>query len=260
MHVHVQGSVIPCIYALLPNKTEETYRRFWAGIEQHLHLQPHSVMSDFELASVNAMRNAFPDAVISGCFFHIGQSLWRHVQNSGLRELYIQNEETRTKIKSLLSLAFLPPAEVTTAFEDLIETFPENLTPIADYFENIYIGRRGRRARRTATFPIAMWNMHGRVLDDLPRTNNAVEAWHRSFQGALGCHHPTIWKAIAAFQRECNLQSMVLAQTLAGSRPMPQAKKYKRVNSSLKTLIERQPETPVIDFLRGCSYHLEMNV
>ena len=50
------------------------------------------------------------------------------------------------KIKSLLSLAFLPPGEVVPAFEKLVELFDDEILPIANYFEDIYIGHLGRRA------------------------------------------------------------------------------------------------------------------
>ena len=34
-----------------------------------------------------------------------------------------------------------------------------------------------------------------------PWTTNAVEAWHRSFNATVGCHHPIIWKFITALKR-----------------------------------------------------------
>jgi transposase-like protein len=118
------------MYGLLPSKSAETYRRFWNAVTEERDLpQPTTIMTDFELASVQALRESFPDARITGCFFHLGQSLWRHVQNSGLRQSYIADEEVRIKIKSLVA-----------AFEELVETFPDNLTPISNYFEDVYIG------------------------------------------------------------------------------------------------------------------------
>jgi hypothetical protein len=102
--------------------------------------------------------------------------------------------------------------------------------------------------------------MHDRVVDGLPRTNNAVESWHVAFQSSLQCAHPTLWKLITAIGKEEDLQSVVLAQTLAGMVPIPKAQKYRRVSRALKTLITNRLEMPVIDFLRGCSYNVEMLV
>jgi hypothetical protein len=36
----------------------------------------------------------------------------------------------------LLALAFLPEDEVTGAFDQVVETFPEEIQPIANYFED----------------------------------------------------------------------------------------------------------------------------
>ena len=47
-----------------------------------------------------------------------------------------------------------------------------------------------------------MWNYHLEALAGYPRTTNAVEAWHRSFNSTVGCHRPTIWKFIQALKLE----------------------------------------------------------
>lgn len=82
----------------------------------------------------------------------------------------------------LPALAFLPPAEVPDAFEDLVALFSADAMPLALYFEDTYIGRRRRNGLLSAMFPTSVWSVHASVLEGLPRTNNAVEAWHRSFQ------------------------------------------------------------------------------
>lgn len=262
IHALVQDSVVPCIFALLPDKSHETYVRLWRGIIDNVDqtLDPQSVLSDFELASVQAIRDTFPNAAVKGCFFHLGQSLWRHVQQYNLANLYKENEGIRVKIKSLLSLAFLPEDGVADAFDILTETYPVSLHPLTNYFEDIYIGRAGRRNRRAPSFPISMWSMEDRVHGGLPRTNNSVEAWHLAFQSTVQCAHPTIWTIIQAIIKENGLQEYVLAQTVAGNRPLQKKTKYARINKSILTLIEQRETIPMLDFLRGVSYNLEMNL
>ena len=41
-----------------------------------------------------------------------------------------------------------------------------------------------------------MWNQHFMVRTGLPRTTNAVEAWHRSFGCHMSCHHPSMWRLL----------------------------------------------------------------
>jgi len=146
----------------------------------------------------------------------------------------------------------------TEGFELLLESFTDDLLPIADYFEDTYIGRRGRRNRRAAMFPPSIWNMHSRR--GLPRTNNAVEAWHASFQGSIMCAHPTVWKLIDALRKENDLQETVLAQVIGGRNPIRRKKHYERVNKAIDNLCGKCDELPVLDFLRGISHNLEMHI
>ena len=58
---------------------------------------------------------------------------------------------------------------------------------VIDYFEDTYIGRlRPGVHRRALLFDLALWNMYDQTIGDLPRTNNAVEGWHRRFQANVG--------------------------------------------------------------------------
>ena len=50
-------------------------------------------------------------------------------------------------------------------------------------------------------FSLEIWNVFQRVNDELPRTNNSLEAWHKVFE--LGCKkHPTVNKIIEQFRLE----------------------------------------------------------
>ena len=228
VHVLVQDNVLPCLYGLLPNKSKDTYCRFWEGLRNNTEeydMQPVSVVTDFELASVQAFKEYFPNAIVTGCYFHLGQSVWRHVQRFGLYDSYITNENVRTNIKSILALAFLPVDDVPDSFDELTENFTDELQPICNYFEDVYIGRHARRSRRQPCFPPSMWNMYDRLSEGLPRTNNSVEIWH----------------------------------SLSGSRPLYKEACYKRVNEALKLLFQQRNNMPLLDYLRGCSYNIEMN-
>jgi hypothetical protein len=115
VHVLVNETTIPCLYALLPDKTTETYRRFWRCVKDgaDTELKPLSILSDFELASIQSIKAEFPTTNVVGCFFHLSQAVWRKIQSSGLTDVYKNNEEARMKLKCLLSLAFLPEDRVT---------------------------------------------------------------------------------------------------------------------------------------------------
>ncbi|QQP50943.1 Putative LOC100898192, partial [Caligus rogercresseyi] len=63
LHVVVRHSSIPRIFALLPNKTTNTYLRL-LGCLKHIHprLNPENVMMDFEKGVISAFEEVFPQA------------------------------------------------------------------------------------------------------------------------------------------------------------------------------------------------------
>ena len=70
------SNVLPSIFALLPNKTEEIYIRLFKKIlDLRPELNPTSIMLDYEQATINAVKKIFPQTEINGCFFHFCQSI-----------------------------------------------------------------------------------------------------------------------------------------------------------------------------------------
>ena len=63
---------------------------------------------------------------------------------------------------------------------------------IIEYFQNTYVGRTTtelhapddglkkifRKRFVSGTFSIPFWNVYDRVMEDIRRTNNSIEAWH----------------------------------------------------------------------------------
>lgn len=93
IHGCKNGNYIPLVFALLPLKTEECYNKMWdllidACTTINFILQPEVVHSDFEYAMHSVVINKFPNATISCCRFHLGQSWWRKIQSLGLSVEY----------------------------------------------------------------------------------------------------------------------------------------------------------------------------
>ena len=45
---------------------------------------------------------------------------------------------------------------------------------------------RSNKGGMKLLFDLALWNMYDQTIGDPPRTNNAVEGWHRRFQANVG--------------------------------------------------------------------------
>jgi hypothetical protein len=132
----------------------------------------------------------------------LGQNLWRKVQKYDLAAAYQSDEGVRIYVKMLLALSFIPIVDVPFAFDELVENCPPELTPSTDYWEDNYIGRQRRGKRSQPRFNADIWNVRDRVQNNLPRTNNSVEAWHNAFQSTVECHHPSVYKLIEQFRHE----------------------------------------------------------
>ena len=92
-------------------------------------------------------------------------------------------------------LAFVPINLVPNAFNALVDSLDDELDQLLEdsklYFQTMWIGIMQRDRRRNPTFPIALWNVHRRVTDDLPRTNDSFEGWHNGFIAKVGIIHPS---------------------------------------------------------------------
>jgi len=256
LHVFITGTVVPVLYAMLPNKTRETYVRLLTQLSHMRDFHPESILTDFETAIFSAFTDVFPDATRTGCFFHFSQCIFRQVQQHGLLGDYAVPEFS-IFVRMLAALAFVPENDVITSFETLIDVdYPDRAEPILDYFEDNFIGRKDRRGvRKSPAFPVALWNISQRVVNTLPRTNNSVEGWHNGFQRTLMCSHPSLWKLIEHLQKEERLQKFSITQLLAG-QTCPTKKVYRISNDRITAIVNDYHNRTILDYLRSIAYNL----
>ena len=265
IHILHENTVIPMLYIFLQRKREIDYVNVLNKIKElRPNIQPSSIMCDFEKGFHNAIQQVFgAETSVVGCLFHLGQCIYRKVVDVGLRESYVNDEETRLFCKMLTSLAFIPEADVIAAYEALMDSMPaENLEPLTDYFEDTWIGRPQRRGRqrRNPSYPISVWSIYDRVIDGLPRTNNSVEGWHNAFQRTVGFNHPSVYKLIEAIQYEQSNSENLVQQIDTGRLITKKNYRYERIDQALKTIVNSYPRREHLDYLRAISYNLTINV
>lgn len=181
------GSHFPLVYALLLAKDEATYKRLFQILKSlRPDLNPSNMMMDLEIAASNAFRAEFSNAQIRYCFFHLQQALYRKLCSRGLKTRYDEDHQFNLKIKTLPSLAFVPVEEAVQNFQRVVEEkFRDEedaaINQLLLYFQKNYIGTQVLNIYEPPRFPIETWNQHEAVTSELPRTNNAVEAWHLGF-------------------------------------------------------------------------------
>ena len=127
-------------YSLLTNNRLETYSEFLTLIQiLTKHVNPHSITVDFEQAMIGALRNVYPLVPQKGCLFHLSKNIYRKVQDLGLLQLNLDDEQFRTNIRMIAAISFLPIEDTIQEFEVLGNHAGNNEQPILDYFETTYI-------------------------------------------------------------------------------------------------------------------------
>ncbi|CAF3411286.1 unnamed protein product [Rotaria sp. Silwood1] len=173
---------------------------------------------------------------ISFCFFHFKQNLWRQIQTLGLQQLFVENNDVRHLLKKFGCLALIPEQFVIAEFEKLQTDSPDSINDFIDYYEDNYIGRPIRNnRRRTPRFSISMWNIYARLDQQLPRTNNSSEGWHRAIQYSVRSH-PSIYESIKDLKTEQHATLIMAEQLRSGSMKLRRRAKYELIDEQLQQL------------------------
>ncbi len=180
IHGLYNGFVVPVVFCLLTGKTIGHYRQVLQHVKSairrlvHRVWKPQRVVVDFEQSLMIAVHTELPLTIVSGCYFHFCQSLWRNVQNHGLSTAYRQHRRVQDVVRKVMALAFLPVLLLRQNFfvlrnsrrtQRLCRRMPE-IEEWLDYVQQTYIDNN-------ATFPAPVWNVYQRDLQT--RTNNHLE-------------------------------------------------------------------------------------
>ena len=147
----------------------------------------------FQKSAMNAYATVFAGVNVQGCLYHLLQNIYRHVRSLDLQERYQSDAEFALQVRMVAALAFVPVADVVNSFKELQDKVQSDLTPVLDYFEDNYIGRKRRRVRANSPFAHAVWNVHERAeQEQLVRTTLPIAQCARERPtGILHSRQPT---------------------------------------------------------------------
>ncbi|CAF0766296.1 unnamed protein product [Brachionus calyciflorus] len=187
----------------------------------------------------NAIVNVFPGTQIVGCYFHLVQNLWKQVQGNSLTKRYCSDGNIRKAFRCLQSLVFVPKKDVVYSFMELKKNCPNGILSVYNYFEKNYIGclkTNSVSVRKVPLFPIHIWNMSDRVVNDLPRTNNSLESWHKQFELDTK-KHQSVFKLIEQFRLEQQNTDVLSSQLTSGDFYKRKKKEANR-DEAIKKLVK----------------------
>ncbi len=190
---------VPLAFALMSRRTTSDYVAVFDAIKSALVAEPavECITTDFEAATWQAIRRTFPTVRIHGCGFHWSQAVERQIQHHGLQRAYKdQTGPTRSILRQLLNLPYLPCGTIEAVFDELEEaagTIPDaRILDVFDYVRNTWI--------HSNLWPTPTWCLHYLEV----RTNNDVEGWHRRFHSRTGEKLP-LYLLIGALHKESQL-------------------------------------------------------
>lgn len=256
---------VPLVFILMKTKREAAYRKIFEILleycdEYGIDLAPRFVLTDFEIAIINAVRIKFPAASHRGCLFHLGQIIYRHVQKEGLQRIYgHEDSEFSIQVRQLVALAFLTPPEIPNAFAAIRSDFDARGTAFINWFATNYVqGRAAGRGHRQPRFPPSMWSVADLMDAGLPRSQNSLEAWHRRFGSLADNKHLGVLKCIEIFRDEAHSVAIQIERLEAGIASNVGAALSKR-EERIKAVYQDKANRSTIDFLRSLSRHMKFN-
>ncbi|XP_050065493.1 uncharacterized protein LOC126554455 [Aphis gossypii] len=251
--------VHPAVYALLPNKKEQTYIQLISMINQlQPDLQPTSVSCDFELGAITAIKNSFENINSFGCYFYLSQNFLKKVGELHLLSKYNNEANFCVATKTIIALTFIPLCDLDMAADELADELPDELLPLFEWFEEFYIGKKNRRiGRRKPRYSPVMWNLHQRISYDTDRTNNHAEAANRRLNIQMGTHS-TIWTFIANLKKIQAGRDTYYANLVSGNSPPRKLKKFQDTDKIIKRLVNNYDGQNKMIFLRGIANNIAL--
>ena len=114
------------------------------------------------------------------------------------------DEEFVLIIHMLAALAFVPLNDPINSFDTPAyysrNGYGQDLDDMLDYLRTTILV--GLDIMHQEDAQSSTWNMFHRIDNELPRTNNAVEGWHRGFQLHVMTYHLSFWKFIDIMKQE----------------------------------------------------------
>lgn len=216
------GLLLPCVFAILPDKTSASYQRMWGAVYEELagadqsSCSPASISMDFEIAPANEFKTYFPEAEISGCFFHWRKALLDQIGKKGCKSFFNRNVEFQALVTKCVAVSLVPVAKVPEYFSLVEEDFDnieddleEGACDWFNYFSRTFVGRKQRvthkivksGSRKSPIFAHSVWNKYTQFLEGRPTTTNKAEAFNGAWK-LRGEANPSFWSTLDAFKRE----------------------------------------------------------
>ena len=94
------------------------------------------------------------------CLFHLFKSIYGHVQELGLSQRSVNDEQFWTDISMIGVISFIPIEDAIQTFWTLSFHCGDEKQAVFDYFESTYTKEVRQGTRLQPIFPYELWNMN----------------------------------------------------------------------------------------------------
>ncbi|KAE9534541.1 hypothetical protein AGLY_008631 [Aphis glycines] len=270
-----RNTSFPMVYAILTGKTEEIYVGLFKYARNVLPLRYDklTIITDFELGLINAIRLVFPESSHQGCYFHYCQSILRHLRSkeSRMYNLAKANPIAARIFRMVLALPYLPPNLNNNRIPSMLDGFNSIImyivqhTEITEYFHDFMY-----------QYVFGYWFVRMRpkaftVFDKDIRTNNYLESYHAALlrfikprPKILGIHGLLVYVyvhicQIRFLENQYNLEFKQVSQNLNirscnSSRGRIRNRNTSEIKRFMQDLIEDDAPDRILTFLRRAGH------
>lgn len=252
-----ENNIVPLVFGLMSNKSQNAYYEFFFEIfkyacENNIHLHPKYIISDFEKASINAIKCFLPDVINKGCYFHFGQIIWRRIQTEKLQTKYGTDENFSLKMRMLKCLSLLNVNDIPNYYAVLKANFSNDEKKIGKWFEKNYMC-----SRANAKYPVSFWSVNDLINENLPRTQNNVESWHRRLQFIIDKNNYGLYKLIEVLQQEYLVVDQKIKKFLAGEK-IANKRAYMKTYEKINNVLSDKDNREVLELLAGLAQNVQL--
>lgn len=244
LHVDINSdknatNIIPVLYALLPNKTQSTYTRLFTLIRDALHVNILEFKSDYEVAIMNAVKDVYPNAKISGCYFHYQKAIKKKA-----KEMKVTRTSEQRKLIRMTSILPLLPARYISDGWDIISNQIDVVNTMAGfktYYQNQWYPRMSPGLLSCA--------------GQRHRTTNSLEGWHHRIN-VLIPKRPSLYYFIHKIRKEAKHFDIKIKNSLFESQRKNRKNKYIQFDKKYSRLLKQlnRGEISVGQFLKKTIY------
>lgn len=209
---------------MMTRKTQQAYEHVFRYIHENIiPLNCKAIITDYEAAMRQGLKNVLPNIKLLGCWFHYAQAVRRKVASlSSLFSLVRTDENIKSIYFKIICLALLPHDKIEKAFNELaIEGLELSKTwmPFVKYYQNQWLGRVGPK--------------NFSVFLEETRTTCAAEGYN----GKLGKKfqkHPNFFIFIESLQWEEMTKSNAFEQHVNGARQTQPKRVYRERSDQIR--------------------------